>query len=263
MSLKVRGIEIFLKDQGSGTPTLLLHGNPDTADIWDGITSHLHGNYRCLAPDLPGFGRSGEPGDFDCSLENLALFVDGLVEGVGITEPLNLVVHDFGGIIGLAWLVRHPEKVRRLVIMNMTFSSKYEWYAWAKLWRTPLIGELSLLTLTWPVFYWSVRRATRKLTTDQIRKAYTFVTPRMKRMILRLYRATDTKNFRGWEDDLKQITARLPTMVLWGDHDPYLPVWLADSFGTQRVKHFPDCGHWLPAEAPEQVAKELLQFFSG
>ena len=261
MLLMVRGIEIFLKDQGSGTPTLLLHGNPDTADIWDGITNHLQENYRCISPDLPGFGRSGDPGNFDCSLENLALFVDDLVEAIGIAEPLNLVVHDFGGIIGLAWLVRHPEKVRRLVIMNMTFSSKYQWYTWAKLWRTPLIGELSLLTLTWPVFYWSVRRATRKLTTDQIRQAYTFVTPRMKRMILRLYRATATKNFVGWEDELKEITAHLPSMVIWGDNDPYLPVWLADSFGTQHVKHFQDCGHWLPAEEPEKVAKELIQFF--
>jgi pimeloyl-ACP methyl ester carboxylesterase len=261
MQLNVQGIDIFLKDEGSGTPVLLLHGNPDSADVWDGITSRLCGSYRCLAPDLPGFGRSADAKDFDCSLDNLARFVDELVEAIGITEPLNLIVHDVGGIFGLAWLVKHPDKVHRLVIMNTIFSSDYRWHIWAKLWRTPLVGELSMLALVWPVFRWSLKLGSRNLTEEQMRGAFKFLTPSMKRMVLRFYRATNPRNFERWEDQLKQITARLPTIVLWGDHDPYIPPRYADRFGTERIEHFSDFGHWLQAEAPDQVANQLMQFF--
>jgi len=85
----------------------------------------------------------------------------------------------------------------------------------------------------------------------------------MKQMILRLYRATDSEVFVEWEDALLKLTARVPTLVLWGDHDPYIPKQLAERFGAQSVQHFPDCGHWLPAEASDEVSKQLRAFFSA
>jgi pimeloyl-ACP methyl ester carboxylesterase len=118
MLLRAGGVDVFVKDQGTGTPILLLHGNPDTADIWGGVISHLHRQHRCIAPDLPGFGRSAAPRDFDCSFEHLGYFLDELVEGVGADLPLNLVTHDFGGAFGIAWAVQHAEKVRRIIIIR-------------------------------------------------------------------------------------------------------------------------------------------------
>ena len=59
-----------------------------------------------------------------------------------------------------------------------------------------------------------------------------------------------------------EATRRVPTMVLWGKHDPYVPLWVAEKFGTKNVKRFNESGHWLPAEAPERVADELLGFFA-
>src|SRR5713226_8944810 len=97
MTLTVRDVQVYLVDKGSGTPTLFLHGNPDSSDMWSGVIVPLSRHYRCLAPDLPGFGRSIAPADFDCSLDNLAGFVDDLMRAIGITQPVNLVVHDFGG----------------------------------------------------------------------------------------------------------------------------------------------------------------------
>jgi pimeloyl-ACP methyl ester carboxylesterase len=105
------GIDLFLKDLGKGLPTLFLHGNPDTADLWDGVTERLRVRFRCLAPDLPGFGRSGAGDELDCSLAGFARLVDEIVEAIGIREPLNLVVHDFGGPIGLSWAVENPRQV--------------------------------------------------------------------------------------------------------------------------------------------------------
>ncbi|MBA3533503.1 MAG: alpha/beta hydrolase [Ardenticatenales bacterium] len=246
---------------GAGQPTLFLHGNPDSSELWQGVIARLNNHYRCLAPDLPGFGRSLVPAGFDGSLEQMAAFIDALVQSIGIDEPLNLVVHDFGGPFGLAWAIKYPTKVKRLAIMNCNFFSDYHWHIWARIWRTPWLGELSMtLTNHW-LFAREMRRGSRKLTTEQIRHTYNLVSPTTQKMILRLYRAADPAKYAGWEDELVALTARVPTCVLWGDQDPYLPITHAKRFGAQEVHHFPDCGHWLPAEAPDQVSEKLIPFF--
>lgn len=261
--LTVRNVEVYLIDQGSGIPTLFLHGSPDSADLWSDIVTLLSPHYRCLAPDLPGYGRSSAPADFDCSLDHLARFIDDLVGAVGITQPLNLVVHDLGGVYGLAWAVKQPQKVRRLVIMNALFSSQYRWHIYGRIYRTPILGELIFLMMSRRAFARVVRRGcgARKLTRGQINHTYDLITPSMKRMMLRLYRALDPEVFKGWEDELRSLAARLPSLVLWGDRDPWIPVRFADLFGAQQVEHLVNCGHWPPAEAPEEVSTRLLRFF--
>src|SRR4051794_16733509 len=115
-ALTVENIPISLIDQGSGAPTLLLHGLFDSSDTWRGVVERLHGSFRCLVPDLPGFGRSGAPVDFDCGLPHLSQFIDNLLAAAGIREPINLVGYDIGATYGLAWAVTNPTKVRRLAI---------------------------------------------------------------------------------------------------------------------------------------------------
>jgi pimeloyl-ACP methyl ester carboxylesterase len=260
MRLDVQGVEVYLADSGSGEPILFLHGVPNTAEMWSDVIAHLCRSYRCLAPDLPGFGRSIAPHNFDCSLKNQADFINELVEAIGIDVPLNLVVHDLGGPYGLAWAVKHPEKIRRIVIMNTLFQSDYSWHTWARIWRTPLVGELSMALLNWPLFRWELRRGSRKLSVEFIRDAYSMISPMMKRMVLRLYRATDPEVFAGWEDELLKLTARVPAIVLWGDHDPYIAKHFAERFGAQTVQHFPTCGHWIADEATDEVLQWLEEF---
>jgi pimeloyl-ACP methyl ester carboxylesterase len=80
-------------------------------------------------------------------------------------------------------------------------------------------------------------------------------------MTLRLYRGTDAQRFIGWEDDLRTLTQRVPTCVIWGDRDPYVAAAWADRFGAQVVHHLPEVSHWLPVEAPQEVAQKLIAFF--
>jgi pimeloyl-ACP methyl ester carboxylesterase len=261
MGLVVQNVNVYLVDRGSGRPVLFLHGVPNTAEMWSDVIARLSIGYRCLAPDLPGFGRSIAPPKFDCSLENRADFINELVEITGINVPLNLVVHDHGGPYGLAWAVKHPEKVNRIVIMNTLFQSDYRWHIWARIWRTHLVGELSMVAINWPLFLWELRRGSRKLTREQIRHIYSAKSRMMKQMILRLYRATDPNVFVTWEDAMLKLTAQVPTLVLWGDQDPYIAKHFAERFGSQTVQHFPDCGHWLPIEAADEVSKRMEEFF--
>jgi pimeloyl-ACP methyl ester carboxylesterase len=262
MAVIVHNAHIHLWDQGTGIPTLFLHGNPDTADLWSGVIAHLQTRYRCIAPDLPGFGRSVAPADFDCSLTHWGHFIDDLLAALHITEPINLVVHDLGGNIGLAWAVMHSVKVRRLAISNTWFFADYRWHFWARVWRTPVLGELSTRLTNWWLFKWELRRGSPQLTTDDLRRMYAHVSPSMLRMVLRSYRALDPAHMGAWEEQLLALTAQIPTCVLWGRRDPYIPDRFAERFGAQEVVYFPENGHWLPAEAPTAIARKLQTFLA-
>jgi pimeloyl-ACP methyl ester carboxylesterase len=261
--IEVEGIPISLIDRGAGTPTLMLHGIFDSAGTYQGVVEHLEGQVRCLVPDLPGFGRSGAPAAFDASLPHLAEFIEHLLDAAGIAEPINLVGYDIGATYGLAWAVTHPEKVRRLVIMNSNFFSDYEWHPWAKLWRTPVLGDLVMSAVTKSAFAKQLRATAPTISAAQARAAGELITPAAKRMALRHYRALDSANFRGWEDRLRELTARVPTLVCWGDRDQFVsPSW-AERFGAQEVVHFAQFGHWLPLEAPAAFSERVGAFLRG
>ena len=148
----MQGQSVHCEDRGTGTAALFLHGNPDTSRIWNGVIDRLQHRYRCIAPDLPGFGRSDiDLNTFDFSLDGLARWVEELLDSKGISDPTNLVVHDFGGIFGLAWAVKHPERVRAIGITNTLFQADYRWHVWARIWRTPYLGEFSMSTFSVPV----------------------------------------------------------------------------------------------------------------
>src|SRR3712207_2832273 len=79
---------------------------------------------------------------------------------------------------------------------------------------------------------------------------------------LQLYRATDPQAITGWEDQLLALTAERPTMVIWGDRDPYIPSRYAERFEAIRVVHLPEVGHWPPIEAPDETARLILKFLA-
>lgn len=255
----IAGAPIGLIDRGAGTPTLFLHGNPDSSEMWLGLIDRLQDGCRCLAPDLPGFGRSAVPPGFDCTLEREAAFVEQLLAAAGVSEPVNLVVHDFGGIFGLAWAVSHPTQVRRIAIFNTNFFSDYRWHFWGKVWRTPILGELTMATTPEFVFVQTMRQAAPRLSAEHVRRTYRNFSPAARRMALRLYRSTEPANFAGWEQRLPELTSQVPTLVLWGDQDPFIARRFAERFGGQ-VQHFADYSHWLPVEGPDVVAPPLRRF---
>jgi pimeloyl-ACP methyl ester carboxylesterase len=261
-TVNVQNVNIHFIDKGSGTPVLFLHGNPDSSYMWNGIIEKLHGRYRCVAPDLPGFGRSEAAPDFDCSFENMSRFIDELTNKVDIKEPSHLVMHDFGAHFGLPWAIKQSEKVKSIVISNTSFFSNYRWHIAARILRTPVLGELAMALTNFSTLSRELRSNSPKLSSEHLRNTNALYTPTAKRMALRLYRSTDQKKFIGWEDKMAELTSRVPTCVLWGDKDPYAPSSYAERFGARKIYHFPDCGHWLPVEAADEVAERLGEFFT-
>ena len=262
-TLTVQGAQIFLVERGRGIPTLFLHGVPDSGAMWDGMITQLADAYHCIAPDLPGLGRSTAPAQFDLSLENKARFVAELIAAAGIRGPLNLVVHDFGGHYGLAWAVRHPEQVRRIAIFSTSFFTSHRWHVNARMWRTPILGELSLALTNRSLFLRTMRPLAPGLSEEYLDNMYASMSPpAVRRMILRLYRTANPADFAGWEDDFHALAARVPTCVLWGDKDPFADRSYAERFGAGTVQHFPEYDHWLPVEAAGQMAALLRPFLA-
>lgn len=263
MQLQVHTTTVHCETMGSGSPVLLLHGYPDTSASWLPLMQGLAPHHHCLAPDLPGFGATSAHASYDYGLPAMATFVDALVHAWAPDGPIDLVAHDFGGIWALAWATRHPHKVRRIVLMNTVFHADYPWHFWARLMRTPVLGELVQWTTTRWGFVAEMRRTSPGLPIQQIHAVYDRITPHSKRMALRLYRAHHPRNFAPWAQALQDLTRNAPTLVVWGDADPYIPSTYADRFGAQKVLHLGHCGHWVHIQAHDMVAPQLQAFLGA
>ena len=246
---------VHVKMKGKGEPLLFLHGVPDTSEVWDGTIAAFGDEYQCIAPDLPGFGRTQAPRNFDYSLESLANFVDQLLASLKITSKVHMVIHDIGGIVGLAFAITHPDKVKSLTIMDTTFFSDYQWHATAKIWRKPIIGELAMYLMGRKQFTDAMKKGAPILTDAQVQSNYDSLTFANRRMILRFYRALDPVIFKTWEDQLPATAQRFPTQVIWGKKDTFLPASHAKRFGTNNVHILENTGHWPMLEQAKEVHK--------
>ncbi|PPT67026.1 alpha/beta fold hydrolase [Xanthomonas arboricola] len=126
--LEVRpGIAMSYLDEGprDGEVVMMLHGNPSWSYLWRHLVSGLSDRYRCIVPDHIGMGLSDKPDDapdaqprYDYTLQSRVDDLDTLLRHLGITGPVTLAVHDWGGMIGFGWALSHHAQVKRLVITN-------------------------------------------------------------------------------------------------------------------------------------------------
>jgi pimeloyl-ACP methyl ester carboxylesterase len=241
---EIGGVDTFWHER-QGDPVLYLHGVPTDGDDWLPFLERTGG----LAPDLPGFGRSGKPPHFDYSIPGYARWVRAFVDTAGL-ERFSLVVHDWGAV-GLALAQEIPERIERLVVIDaVPFLPGYQWHRAAGLWRTPLLGELAM-GLTFK------RVMSRAGVPDAlIDRAYERFDHGTQRAILKLYRSAPPQTLEAAGARLAEI--RAPALVVWGDRDEYLPTKFAELYaerlgGETRVEIAEGAGHWPWVERPELV----------
>ncbi|MES2858316.1 MAG: alpha/beta fold hydrolase [Pseudomonadota bacterium] len=122
-SFEVRpGIAMSYLDEGprDGEVVVMLHGNPSWSFYWRHLVAGLSDRYRCIVPDHVGMGLSDRPDDahYRYTLQSRVDDLDALLKHLGITGPVTLAVHDWGGMIGFGWALSHAQQVQRLVITN-------------------------------------------------------------------------------------------------------------------------------------------------
>lgn len=263
MVVKIDDINYFYKELGQGETILLIHGNPDSADYWDGLAPYLSTKYRCIMPDLPGFGRSDISKDFAFTLDGCLNWLQSFVNALAIKDPVHLVVHDVGTFYGLTWAIRYPDMIKSICVTNTLFFSDYKWHTWGRIWRTPILGELANMFLIKRLYKDGLRKSSPKLTDEFLDKGFELITPKMQRTVLKLYRAMSPSVFKGWEDQYLTLTKTKPVIIIWGDNDPYIPLSFgyAERMGNgQTVHRIADGGHWVAAEMPERFANYWLDF---
>ena len=261
----VGGVTVAVQDEGPPAPAhtvVLLHGNPDTHHVWRGVVDHLarrHPDWRFVLPDMPGLGDSpGPPEGFDYRAGVTVPLWDGLFQALDLQGPLTVAVHDFGGPWLLPWVSRNAARVDGLVITNSPFSPGFRWHPWARVWQTPVLGELSNLLQNKWMARWEMRRGSKGLTVAHVDAAYDRATPALKRSMLRTYRshADFADVTRDEHPRLIDALQHIRAQVVWGARDPYCPLALAAEFQAE-VRAIPDAGHWALVEAPEALAEAI------
>jgi len=241
---------------------LYLHGVPSNGDEWVPFLARSGG----LAPDLPGFGRTGKPGSREYTIAEYDRFLERFLDELAI-ERVSMVVHDWGAV-GLAFAQRHPERIERLVIINaVPFLPGYRWHRTARLWRTRGIGELAMgatnaftlehLTRESNVTPGPMPAAWRASVMDHFDQG-------TQRAILRLYRSSPAEVLAAAGERLGALT--MATLVVWGMQDPYIPARFGGAYAAAlpnaELLELPDAGHWPWLDRPD-LLERLADFLSG
>ena len=195
-------------------------------------------------------------------VDGYAGYLATLLEQLQVTR-VHIVAHDFGGPWALAWAARHPGALASATLINTGVLIGYRWHRAARIWRTPVAGEVFQAATSRAAFRLLLGRENPRLTRDQIDHIYdasrSWAT---KRAVLKLYRATPEATLASPAAALRPLDR--PALVIWGTKDAYLPYEQAErqreAFPSAQVELLDGHGHWVMLEDPERVASLVIPF---
>jgi pimeloyl-ACP methyl ester carboxylesterase len=209
---------------------LFVHGVPDTPLVWDPLIDALdlaEGDY--LAPALPGFG-CPRPAGFSATKDAYTDWLIGQMEAAG--GNVDLVGHDWGGLLVLRAASVRPDLVRTWCAANAVIDPDYRGHTMARRWATPIKGELVMMGMrNKPRFLRGLIEAGMPPGLGE--KEIGLIDKTMRQCILSLYRSADGLRFSGdWVADLDQLPER--GQLCWGETDPFVPYTFAQRFSERR-----------------------------
>ncbi len=251
----VQGIATFwrhAKPDAATAPVVYLHGVPTSSDDWLAFLARTGG----VAPDLPGFGRSGKPASFDYSIPGYDRWLEAFLD-VAEIDRFSLVVHDWGAV-GLATAQRLHGRLDRLVVLTaVPFLEGYEWHRVARIWRSPFAGEMAMGLST----KWAFKRS---LPADLVNRVWEHFDHGTQRAILKLYRSAPPEVLARAGENLGAIDC--PALVLTPDSDPYIGEEFgrayATALGNAEHRVVEGAGHWLWLDRSD-VVDDVAAFLDG
>ena len=267
--IRVDGVRSPLLEGGrpeSDEAVVFVHGNPGSSRDWTRLATAAAQFGRVVALDMPGFGRADKPPGFEYTVRGYAQHLAGALAQLHIRRA-HLVLHDFGGPWGLAWAATHPHEFVTATLIDTGVLTGYRWHYLARIWRTPLLGELFQATATRRGFHLLLKHGNpRGLPREFIDQMFDDYDRGTRRAVLKLYRATGDP---GRMEEMARALRPLarPALVVWGKHDPYIPVSYAERqrevFPSAKVVVLEQSGHWPFADDPGAVAQAVLPFLKG
>ena len=250
--------------QDASEAVVFVHGNPGSSGDWRALLDAAGELARAVALDMPGFGQADKPDDFDYDVGSYARFLDAALDELGITR-VHLVVHDFGGPFGLLWGLQHPDTWASVALINIGVLPGYSWHKMARLWRTPVLGELTQAWIPRALWRRTMQRSNPKgLPPEFVDEMYDNYDRGTRRAVLRLYRSTPDPGdaAAGVGAAIKELNK--PALVVWGMKDPFISGDYAERqmefFDVKQMLRLPDSGHWPFQDDPEAVRDAVVGF---
>ncbi len=269
------GLRLHYVDHGQGTPVVLLHGNPTWSFFYRHLIQGLSGSgHRAIAPDHIGCGLSDKPRDYSYRLRD---HIDNLEQLIGQLDlpPLDLVVHDWGGAVGMGWAVRHPQLVRRIVVLNSAAFLEPECPRRIRICRWPLIGPLMVRGAN------GFARGALRMAVERHRNLTAaarqgYLAPynnyRNRIAILRFVQDIPLSPKHPTWQTMQEIQEGLenlrgkPMLICWGMRDfcftpSFLERWL-EYFPEANVHRFSQAGHYLLEDEREGILPLVENFLA-
>lgn len=265
--LDVDGIRSPLLEAGpadADEAVVFLHGNPGSSEDWAHLVGRVGVFSRAVAVDQPGFGRADKPRTFDHTYVGHAAHLARTLDVLGVRSA-HVVGHDLGGRWGLEWAAQHPMRVRSVVLVAGGVLLDYRWHYLARIWRRRWLGQAFMATGTRPVFRMLLRRGDPQgLPRAFVDRMYDDMDAGTKRAILALYRPAADWNARSYELAAMLRPLDMPALVVWGQHDAYIPVQQAqrqrDSLPGAQIRVLERSGHWPFVDDADGVDAAVLPF---
>jgi haloalkane dehalogenase len=267
---EAQGLRLAHLDEGEGPPVVFFHGEPTWSYLWRKVIPPVRdAGFRCIAPDLVGFGASDKPTDIDFySYDRHTELVATMLEDLDLTGA-TVVVHDWGGPIGLRLAVDHPERIGRLVILDTGLFTGHQrmtdaWIAFRDFVARTEDLPISLL----------VRNACKTDPGDEVAAAYDAPFPDAaskagaRAFPLMLPTEPDAPGAAAGQRVLEQLREdSRPTLMLWADSDPVLPLSTAERFasaiGRQPPRIIPEASHFLQEDQGPLIGELIAEWLAS
>ncbi len=272
----VNGLKYHYIDEGKGDPVIMVHGNPTWSFYFRNLIDALKSDYRTIAVDHIGCGLSDKPdeSEYNFRLEDRVNNLESLIDSLDLDKKITLIVHDWGGMIGLAYAVKHPEKIGRIVITNTSGFLPPGKRIPARLWLMRYVTPFAKIgTLFFNLFaYTATFMAPKKKLTNDVKKGLIAPYNNWKnRMATYKFVQDIPLKPSDYSYDLVMSVDKgleklkdIPKIFCWGVHDfiftmEYFDEW-AKRFPEAPKHVFETGGHYLLEDKPEEVAKIVTEF---
>ena len=278
--LAVPGGKLHYVDEGNGEALLFLHGNPTWSFYYRRLISQFSTTYRTIAPDHMGCGLSDKPSPdrYDYTLERRVSDIESLIASLTITGKITLVLHDWGGMIGMAYALRHPEKISRLIITNTAaflppngkpLPFRLRLVRNIKFLSKPALLGLNLFARA--ALYMAPHKPLSKEIKRGLIAPYDSWANRIA-ILMFVYDIPlgpkDTSFYSVQKVDKHLIQLRhIPMLICWGKHDfvfdlDYFNEWQR-RFPNAEAHLFQHAGHYLLEDEPDRVAGVISGFLNN
>ncbi|MDZ4747988.1 MAG: alpha/beta fold hydrolase [Saprospiraceae bacterium] len=269
--MEINGYKLHYIDEGQGEIILFVHGTPSWSFDYRECIKAMSKTHRCIAVDHIGFGLSDKPDIYDYSTINHSKTLEHFILDKGLKD-FTLVVHDFGGPIGLNFAIKYPDMVKRLVILNSwLWSSKDdpEFIKLSSILKSPLLPFLYRYLNFSARYILPKSFGDHKLSKHLLRQ-YTMPFGDRTQRNGPLAFARSLLDDQDWFESLwnaKTVLEVKPTLFIWGMKDPVIKLHILEKFVSgfplAKVLRLESSGHFPQEEQPEEVIKAINSFLKA